>query len=338
MSVRPHPRATRRTAPVEVLRGLAVLAEPPSPEHPGLAEALGLSEAPTPAHYADVFLFQLYPYASVHLGPEGMMGGEAGARVAGFWRALGHEPPAEPDHLAALLGLYVSLCAREATLDGAEARLTRRSRSALLHEHLAPWVFAFLRRIRDHTAGPLGEWADLLEEVLRGEIEEMGLGESTSAEEGTSARTREGPHPSARGSDEVSTADAGGASLRDTLPVHLREAPPLPDPRAEGAAAFVPGLLAPVRSGFIITRADLARIALRLDLGLRAGERRYALEHLLAQDAPPVLAALADEADAQARLHDERVDWLGATAGFHADRARRAARLLRELATEEAER
>ena len=86
MSVRPHPRATRRTAPVEVLRGLAVLAEPPSPEHRRLAEALGLSEAPTPAHYADVFLFQLYPYASVHLGPEGMMGGEAGARVAGFWQ------------------------------------------------------------------------------------------------------------------------------------------------------------------------------------------------------------------------------------------------------------
>lgn len=326
MSVRPHPRATRRTAPVEVLRGLAVLAEPPSPEHPGLAEALGLSEAPTPAHYADVFLFQVYPYASVHLGPEGMMGGEAGARVAGFWRALGYDPPAEPDHLAALVGLYASLCTREAELDGARARLTRRSRFALLHEHLAPWVFAFLQRVRDHTAGPLGEWADLLEEVLRSEVEAMGEDHATGGGEGT-------PSP-----DDGPTAGGDETAVWDGLPVHLREAPPLPDPRAEGAAAFVPGLLAPVRSGFILTRADLARIALRLDLGLRAGERRYALEHLLAQDAPPVLAALADEADAQARLHDARVDWLGATARFHAHRARRAARLLRELAAEEAER
>lgn len=308
MSVRPHSRATRRTAPVEVLRGLAVLAEPPSPEHHRLAGSLGLSEAPTPAHYADVFLFQLYPYASVYLGPEGMMGGEAGGRVAGFWRALGYEPPAEPDHLAALMGLYASLSSREAELDAAEARLTRRARLALLHEHLAPWVFHFLRRIRDLTGGPLGEWAVLVEEVLRGEVEAMRL-----------------------------VGDRGPEGAWEGLPAHLRHAPPLPDPRADGAAAFVPGLLAPVRAGLVVTRADLARMALRLDLGLRAGERRYALEHLLAQDAPAVLAALAEEADAQARLHDERADWLGAMARFHAERARSTARLLRELATEESE-
>lgn len=326
MSVRPHPRAMRRTAPVEVLRGLAVLAEPPSPEHRRLAEALGLSEAATPAHYADVFLFQVYPYASVHLGPEGMMGGEAGARVAGFWRALGYEPPAEPDHLAALVGLYASLCAREAELEGAQARLTRRSRFALLHEHLAPWVFPFLQRVRDLTDGPLGQWAALLEGVLRVEVEAMREDHETGGGEGAPSADTGGPD----GVDETAAWDG--------LPTHLRDAPPLPDPREEGAAAFVPGLLAPVRAGFVITRADLARMALRLDLGLRAGERRYALEHLLAQDAPRILAALADEADAQAHLHDERSDWLGAMARFGAERARRTARLLRELAAEEAQR
>lgn len=331
MSARPHPRAMRRTAPVEVLRGLAVLAEPPSPEHRRLAEALGLSEAPTPAHYADVFLFQVYPYASVHLGPEGMMGGEAGARVAGFWRALGYDPPAEPDHLAALVGLYASLCTREAELDGAQARLTRRSRFALLHEHLAPWVFPFLRRVRDLTDGALGQWATLLAEVLRDEVEVMREDHETEGGEGAPS-----PAGGPDGGDETAAWDE--RTTLAGLPTHLRDAPPLPDPRAEGAAAFVPGLLAPVRSGFIITRADLARVALRLDLGLRAGERRYALEHLLAQDAPGILAALADEADAQAQLHDERAPWLGATARFGAERARRAARLLRELAAEEAER
>ncbi len=118
------------------------------------------------------------------------------------------------------------------------------------------------------------------------------------------------------------------------LPVHLRAAPALPDPRREGAAAFLSGLLAPVRSGMILARADLARMAGTLDLGLRAGERRYALEHLLAQDAPRTLEALAREARRQGGLHSDRVPWLGATASFHERRAVAAADLLDDLARE----
>ena len=93
----------------ELLRGLAVFAEAPGPSHAALADALGIPGVPDAAAYSDVFLFQLYPYAPVHLGPEGMMGGEARDRVAGFWRAVGRTPPPEPDHLAALLGLYAAL-------------------------------------------------------------------------------------------------------------------------------------------------------------------------------------------------------------------------------------
>jgi TorA maturation chaperone TorD len=100
--------------PVDVLRALAVLVEPPTDGHAAIAEALGVGPAPDAATYSDVFLFQLYPYASVHRGSEGMLGGEAAARIAGFWRAVGRTPPAEPDHLAALLGLYASLAAEVA--------------------------------------------------------------------------------------------------------------------------------------------------------------------------------------------------------------------------------
>ena len=60
--------------------------------------------------YMDLFGFQLYPYASVYLGSEGMLGGEARDRIAGFWRAIGEPPPSEPDHLAVLLALYARLC------------------------------------------------------------------------------------------------------------------------------------------------------------------------------------------------------------------------------------
>ena len=200
--------------PVELLRGLAVLAEPPSKEHEGIIAALGIQATPTSSEYSDVFMFQLYPYASVHLGQEGMMGGDARERVAGFWTAVGQTPPAEPDHLSALLGLYVGLTEQItiANTEGssAEAMLLDQSRGALMQEHLAPWVFAYLDRVVEFTSGPYVEWATLLRDVLRSEV------------------------------------TSGGA-----LPVHLREAPPLADPRKNGSEAFLAGLFAPVRSGAI---------------------------------------------------------------------------------------
>src|SRR4029453_9462546 len=96
---------------MELFRALAVLVEPP--DRPGaarVAEALGLGGAPEASAYTELFVFQLYPYASVYLGAEGMLGGEARDRVAGFWRALSLVPPAEADHLALMLALYARLC------------------------------------------------------------------------------------------------------------------------------------------------------------------------------------------------------------------------------------
>ncbi len=282
-------------APVELIRSLAVLIEAPEAGAGPLAEALGLPSVPTASEYSDVFLFQLYPYASVHLGPEGMMGGEARDRVSGFWRALGLTPPAEPDHLAALLGLYASLADRESELPPAEVALSRQTRRALLEEHLAPWAFAFLDRCVELAPPAYARWAALLRDVLREEW---------------------------------------GAEVPDKLPLHLRDAPALPDPRDGGADDFVGGLLAPLRSGMIVTRADLAAIAGRTALGLRAGERRYALEHLLAQDPRPVLLALAAEADRQRAGHAGRVSWLGSSSLFFGERCERTRSLLEALAAE----
>src|SRR3712207_4790889 len=74
---------------MELLRALAVLAEPPTAETRRVAEALGLGAGARADEYTELFVFQLYPYASVYLGREGMLGGEARDRVGGFWRALG---------------------------------------------------------------------------------------------------------------------------------------------------------------------------------------------------------------------------------------------------------
>ena len=176
----------------------------------------------------------------------------------------------------------------------AESILAAQAARALLDEHVAPWIFAWLERMKELASGAYATWASLLHEVL--------------AEEYRASRT-----PS-------------------TDLQHLREAPQLPDPRSDGTADFVAGLLAPVRSGIILTRADLAEIARRLDLGLRAGERRYALEHLLAQDPGRTLAALAAEARRQSAAHQERAEWLGESGVFFAQRAHVTAELCDELA------
>ena len=118
------------------------------------------------------------------------------------------------------------------------------------------------------------------------------------------------------------------------LPVHLLMAPPLPDPRVDGGAGFAALLLAPVRSGMIVTRRDLGELGRSLGLGLRVGERRFILEHLLAQDAPGVLGGLSGLAAIAEARHADRRAALGPVADFWAARARTTAVLLDALAQE----
>jgi len=230
---------------VELFRALAAYCEAPSP---AVAAALELP-LPSAADHAELFSFQLYPYASVYAGAEGMLGGEAADRVAGFWRAAGVTPPAEADHLAALLGLYAALA-------GEEGERARHVRHAVLWEHLLSWLPAWLARLAEIAPRPYIAWGTLLQTALQAEAEELGP-------------------PAA-------------------LPLHLRLAP---------APGGVEALLAAVRSGVVLVRADLARAARELGLGLRQGERRFALQSLLGQDAAAVLDWLAQEARRQAALH-----------------------------------
>ena len=69
---------------MEVFRALASLVEPSGPESQRLADLLELGPLPDGPQLSELFLFQLYPYASVYLGAEGMMGGEARDRIAGY--------------------------------------------------------------------------------------------------------------------------------------------------------------------------------------------------------------------------------------------------------------
>ncbi|HLJ60581.1 MAG TPA: molecular chaperone TorD family protein [bacterium] len=287
----------RLEALMELWRALGVLGEPPGLEQIRLAEILGLPGRPEAAHYTEIFVLHLYPYASVYLGGDGMLGGEARDRIAGFWRALGRVPPVEPDHLTTLLALYATLGEHESTeREPARRVLLAESRKALLWEHLACWLPMYLDKLRDIASPCYRAWGEMLGEALREALVQPGR--------------------------------------PDALPLHLREAPPLPDPRQAGAAAFLQGLLAPVRSGALLVRADLARAARDTELGLRMGERRFMLDALLSQDATRTLAWLEAEVRAWIPRHLAHRDAVGGIAEFWAARAETAADLLARLAAE----
>jgi TorA maturation chaperone TorD len=308
---------------MELFRALAVFAEPPdSDEATRLAQILNLGDPPTATEYTETFVFQLYPYASVYLGAEGMMGGEARDRVAGFWRALGRTPPAEPDHLAVMLATYAQLSSHEdanavvpatgsgnAVADDARGaryasseegarglEAARAARGAFLWEHLLSWLPAYLERASEVAPPFYRRWAELLTHAL---VEE--------------ARSAQAPA---------------------ALPLHLREAPPVADPRTTSTDEFLQSLLAPARSGLILVRSDFERAARALGATLRAGERKFALKALAGQDARGTLAWLADEAARRAALHARRRDALGPIADWWSSRARTTEGLLRELSAE----
>jgi TorA maturation chaperone TorD len=282
---------------MELFRALAVLAESPVAEAARVAGALELGPMPDLATYTELFVFELYPYASVYLGAEGMLGGEARDRVAGFWRALGETPPPEPDHLSVMLALYARLVElEESEPDSVRRAGLRGARKAFLWEHILSWLPVYLNKLGETATHPFyRRWGEMLTEALKSEARAVG------------AQTQ--------------------------LPIHLREATALGlnDPREASVEDFLQSLLAPVRSGMILVRSDLSRAARRLNLGLRLGERKFILKALFSQDAPGVLEWLSVEADSWAERHRLQRGALGAVAITWEEKALACANLLKEL-------
>ena len=279
---------------MELFRGLAILAEPPTPASIPIAEALELGPLPDSTEYTDLFTFQLYPFASVYLGVEGMLGGEAADRIAGFWRALGQTPPAEADHLSVMLALY----ARLADLEENESDVVHRARwqnarKAFLWEHLLSWLPVYLSKMIDIAQPFYRNWSEVLRTALFEEAQTLGIQEQISR--------------------------------------HLRESEGLVDPRVGDSGEFLQSLLSPARSGMILVRSDLSRAAKRLGLGMRMGERKFVIKSLFSQDPRGVLDWLVEEANKWILRHRVGIDALGETAMVWENRAATSAVLLGDL-------
>jgi TorA maturation chaperone TorD len=268
----------------ELLRALGAMADNPADARTAAA-ALGLG-AVSAAEHTRVFVLNCAPSASVYLGPDGALGGEGTDRVAGFWQAIGLAPPADPDHLTALLSLYASLgeAAGQARRAATAAALAR-SQAALFAEHLWPWLPGYLDAVTDLGVPPLTAWAQL-------------TGRAIAAEYRTQPEQAQ-------------------------LPLALREAPaaagpdgPLRDP--------VAALATPVRSGIILTRHRLATGADQAGVGHRIGERRYILRAMLEQDPAATLTWLGQEARRWERRHASRAGGDAASRWWAARAARTA--------------
>ncbi len=290
----------------ELLRALGALASSPPPLCHPVAAGLGLPE-PTPAEHTAVFVLSAPPQAAIYLGAEGKLGGEALDRIAGFWRVLRVPTPPDADHLGALLMLYAELGDAEAAARSDQTRAQlRHAREALLWEHLWSWAPGYLTAVSRLAAPSLSRWARLTLRALGREARQVAA-------------------PAA-------------------LPLALRAAPaPLPGKgRAAASAAregvpddgggLLDALMAPVRSGVVLTRHDLRDAAAAAGVGYRLGERRYTLQAMLSQDAAATLSWLAAFARQWSDWHtgqepidgpDPRLWWAG--------RAQRTVMTLTEL-------
>lgn len=276
----------------ELFRSLGAAILTPPPDNGAVCEALDLP-VPTGVEHTDAFVLSAPPHAAIHLGPEGKLGGEGLDRIAGFWRVLGLRPPEDADHLGALLMLYAELAEAENSSSGeyGRARLAR-VRSVLFHEHIWSWAPGYLLAVTELGIPSVAAWAGLTEEALR--------------------------------------AERAGLAAAEMLPLALRSAPQALD-EGDSLSETLDALVAPIRSGVVLTYRDLAICSRQAGVGLRRGERRYALRAMLEQNAPATLSWLSARADWWSRRFAPATDATNDPCAWWSHRSANTARVLEAL-------
>lgn len=152
---------------------LGEVIESPGPEHMRVAHMLGLRGEATKKDFTNLFVIQLFPYASIYVSPNGLAGGAIRDEVARYHHLMDAPVPPEPDHISSLLKWYGVLQSR---LNGyIKEESVRHVRQAFFWNCIASWLPIYLIRTRELGSALYRAWADVTLDVLEAEAVQVGM-------------------------------------------------------------------------------------------------------------------------------------------------------------------
>jgi hypothetical protein len=159
---------------MHLFTSLGEVVEAPGTEQARLARMLGLPGDPNRQEFTNLFVVQLFPYASIYLSPNGLAGGAVRKRAAEYWTITGRIAPHEPDHITALLKLYGAI---QPSLhgDNASANVSLENRRAVFWEAIASWLPMYLLRMREIGTALYKAWSDVASDVVEAEAAQLGM-------------------------------------------------------------------------------------------------------------------------------------------------------------------
>lgn len=157
---------------MHLFTSLGEVVEAPGTEQARLARMLGLPGEPNRQEFTNLFVVQLFPYASIYLSPNGLAGGAVRRRASEYWTFTGRIAPHEPDHLTALLKLYGAL---QPTLHGdyVSTTVSVENRRAVFWEIIASWLPMYLLRMRELGTALYKAWSDVAFDVVEAEAAQL---------------------------------------------------------------------------------------------------------------------------------------------------------------------
>ena len=153
---------------------LGEMIEAPGAEQARIARMLGMPGDLGRQDYTNLFVIQLFPYASIYLSHNGLAGGDVRDRIAEYWKILGWPAPQEPDHAASLLKSYGTLHPgfRGEYLS---SDLAHQCRPVFFWDAIASWMPMYLLRVREIGADVYKSWSSVVMDVIEAEAVQLSM-------------------------------------------------------------------------------------------------------------------------------------------------------------------
>ena len=152
---------------------LGDMIEAPGAEQARVARMLGLPGEVNRRDYTNLFVIQLFPFASIYLSPSGLAGGAVRDRIAEYWNILGWPAPNEPDHAASLLKSYGALHPGYRG-EYISTSVSQQCRPVFFWDAIASWMPLYLLRTRELSSAVYKTWSDVTADVIEAEAALLG--------------------------------------------------------------------------------------------------------------------------------------------------------------------